>query len=199
MDECIIITDGKDEEAIRVSLGKSYTILKGEFPVTNHSDVDEANLGWVKGVFDDGTPFEAELWEYEGHTNVTILIPADCWDIPINNTEPENGIIPFCTSNERVNGGVLPVGMVVLGVESNNDIIINLVDYLEEEGFIDFVAQWRNGFVQYVEDINGNTFCEIIIELEDEENIYAEVDIDWYEFPMRKKKTKKVKPFTIVR
>lgn len=120
-------------------------------------------------------------------------------DIPINNTEPENGIIPFCTSNERVNGGVLPVGMVVRGVESNNDIIINLVDYLEEEGFIDFVAQWRNGFVQYVVDINGNTFCEIIIKLEDEENIYAEVDIDWYEFPMRKKKTKKVKPFTIVR
>ncbi len=181
-----------------MNFSERYIIMYGEFPVTNHADADEGNLGWVKGVFDDGLPFEAELWEYEGHTNVSILIPADCRDIEGNANWEDNDIIQFHGKRKSVNGGVLVVGMVSLGFETDDNIICNWIDYLEEKEFIDFIDEWRNGAIQYVVDINGNTFCEIIVELENENRVYAEVDIGWNEFPMRKKNTNKNRPFTIV-
>lgn len=88
-------------------------------------------------------------------------------------------------------GGVLPVGMVSLGYETDNEIIHNWVDYLEEKGFIDFAGEWRNGSVQYVVDVNGNTFCEIIVGLEDEETFYGEVDVEWNAFPSRRPTSKR--------
>lgn len=176
-----------------------YIVLTGEFPVTNHVAVDEGNLGWAKGVFDDGIPFEAELWKYEGHTNITIMIPAEYKVMRVNDDVENDNVVQFQMSSEYVNGGVLPVGMASLGHEMDDEVIHNWVYYLEEKNFINFVDEWRNGSVQYVVDINGNVFCEIIVELEDEDMVYASVDIDWNEFPIRKNMKKKIKPFTVIR
>ena len=175
-----------------MSFDENFTIITGEFPVTNHTDVDEGNLGWIKGVFDDGTPFEAELWVYESNTSVSVLVPATNHEIIQSETDKNEGnVIPFHISREYMQGGVLPVGMMSLGYETDNEIIHQWVGYLEEKGFIDFVGEWRNGSVQYVVDVNGNTFCEIIVGLEDEETFYGEVDIEWNEFPTRKPTSKR--------
>lgn len=177
----------EDEEAMQMSFGENFTIITGEFPVTNHNDVDEGNLGWIKGVFDDGTPFEAELWVYEGNSSVSVLVPATNYEIVQSETDKNEGnVIPFQVSREYVHGGVLSVGMMSLGYETDNEIIHHWVDYLEEKGFIDFAGEWRNGSVQYVVDVNGNTFCEIIVGLEDEEMFYGEVDFEWNEFSTQK-------------
>lgn len=177
----------EDEEAMQMSFGENFTIITGEFPVTNHNDVDEGNLGWIKGVFDDGTPFEAELWVYEANTSVSVLVPVKedqfSWT---PSKEQDNHIVPFQISKEYVHGGVLPIGMVSLGYETDDMVIHNWVYYLEEKGFIEFIGEWRNGSVQYVVDVNGNTFCEIIVGLEDEEMVYGEVDVEWNEFSTQK-------------
>lgn len=76
--------------------------------------------------------------------------------------------------------------MVSLGYETDDMVIHNWVYYLEEKGFIEFIGEWRNGSVQYVVDVNGNTFCEIIVGLEDEEMVYGEVDVEWNEFSTQK-------------
>lgn len=178
-----------------------------EFPITNHKDVDAGNLGWIRGVFDDGLPFEAELWEYEESKNISVLIPSKNYEksktisvsLPskdydgITEKEGEN-IIPFHNSQGFVHGGVLAVGMVSLGCETDDETVYNLVYYLEEKGLINFVGDWRNGFVRYVVDKSGNIFSEIVVELELDENIFATVDVEWNEFISKKKK----RDFTVV-
>lgn len=114
-------------------------------------------------------------------------MPATNYEIVQSETDKNEGnVIPFQVSREYVHGGVLSVGMMSLGYETDNEIIHHWVDYLEEKGFIDFAGEWRNGSVQYVVDVNGNTFCEIIVGLEDEEMFYGEVDFEWNEFSTQK-------------
>ena len=181
-----------------MSLDVGFIKILQEFPVTNHlEEVGSGNLGWVRGVFDDGLPFEAELWEHDGEKNVSVLVPIDCPISPVGIDKEDNeteNLVPFQTEQQYVNGGVLAVGMILLGDETDDKILYSWVYYLEEKGLINFIGKWMNGAVQYVEDRNGNTFAQIIVELEDEDMVYATMDVQWNEFPSQKKKHK----FTII-
>lgn len=190
------------EKNEKMHSSNSYILITDEFPITNHARADERNLGWIKGVFDDGKPFEAEMWEYDGRICVSIILPVHRSVRREKNNEERNKLkkclVPFCFQEEFTHGGILHLGMVDDGQETCSEVVEEWVEYLEAKEFLYFVSERRDGAVLYEIDASGNLFTEVIVTLEDKERIYAIVDVKWNAFPTNEKKQKK-KTLRVVR
>lgn len=116
------------------SLRLRFMEAKNSFPICNHTRcVDKNNIGFVQGILDDGTPFEAELWRNEIGLNISVVMPDVLSCQRRNNGLVEGNILGFHNQEQCIRQGILAIGMVDDGVCEDLNIIINYVDYLEEK------------------------------------------------------------------
>lgn len=189
-------------------LTKSYMITTYDFPVTNHTQgVDRRNLGFIRGIMEYDIPFEAEIWKSKDELNIAFIVPSI---LDIADDGAEKGFNPYDTTDkealykrleeekismhnydkEGLDLGVLPIGMVDEGYEGDPFVIQNYVELLENSELIDFGSELYNGTVQYLIDVEGNSFARIIICLLDKDNVWATTPIHFKEFLANTKKSK---------
>lgn len=148
-----------------------------DFPICNHKIcVTSDNIGYVQGLLKDNRPFEAELFLDNGECILGIIMPV--LERLIDPIEKRDGLSApvFSKENSKVRGlarqaefkdnGVLPIGMVEEG-ETHNFMTIQLyIGFLEDMGIIKFTGKERNGYVEYLTDINGNDLVRVLITLQ---------------------------------
>lgn len=163
------------------------------FPVCNHTqEVSTNNEGYIQGLFDDGMPFEAELWTDGDEVSISVMLSQGYKpDIKDGN----DNVSPFRLQHDSINKGILYIGMVENGQEENLDVIIALVECLENQGIIEFEGQYRNGYVVYYTDREGTDLTYITVLLSDSEKEYGTTPLKFWDFPGRPKK----KGFTVVK
>ena len=148
-----------------------------DFPICNHKNcVTRDNLGYVQGLLEDNRPFEAELFLDNGECIIGIIMPVlERLSDPIEKRDGRSAPV-FSKENSKVRGlvrkaelrdnGVLPIGMVEEG-ETHNFMTIQLyTGFLEDMGIIKFTGKERNGYVEYLTDINGNDLVRVLITLQ---------------------------------
>lgn len=177
--------DGKVEEV-------RFTESNSSFPICNHTKcVDKNNLGYVQGIVNDGTPFEAELWRNDMGLNVSFVMPDKVQHQRAKKELVEGNLIGFHNQEQREHQGILTIGMVDDGICEDMDITISYVDYLESNGLISFTGNMRNGMIFYVTDIEGKELVYITITLE-EDTVFATTPLKFNNFPNQ---TGRVIPF----
>lgn len=168
--------DGKVEEV-------RYMESNSSFPICNHTKcVDKNNLGYVQGIVNDGTPFEAELWRNDMGLNVSFVMPDKVQHQRARKELVEGNLIGFHNQEQREHQGILTIGMVDDGICEDMDITISYVDYLESNGLISFTGNMRNGMIFYVTDIEGKELVYITVTLE-EDTVYATTPLKFIKFP----------------
>ena len=64
---------------------------------------------------------------------------------------------------EFKDNGVLPIGMVEEG-ETHNSMTLKLyISFLQAMDVINFLSKERNGYVEYLTDINGNDLVRVLV------------------------------------
>lgn len=162
-----------------------YTEALYDFPACNHvKELSSDNIGYVQGVFDDGVPFEAELWQVNGKDlYLGILMP----DIISNaykrvKKESESNITKFRYQEQGMDMGMLIIGMVNEGEEDGYDLPFYIANYLKENNVIEFPGNTENAYVHYLTDIKGNSLIRTIITLEENDEVLAECDLSFRPF-----------------
>lgn len=169
--------------------GDYYEAIK-PFPVCNHTaEVGKENLGYVQGIFFDGIPFEAELWEYGDSTNVSFVFPK-LWRME----EPkesikEGNVVGFHERVQRTFCCALTVGMVDNGAATDFNTTLAYIEYLKEKEVISFVTDVENGSVLYVTDIEGHDLVHVIITLRENGECLAHTPLGFHDFPNRPRKS----------
>lgn len=166
-----------------------YTEAIYDFPTCNHArQLGRENIGYCQGIFDDGVPFEAELWDGKNGLYLGIIIPDILPEREVpkkpKTNESEGANIVGISYNDGVvfDAGVLKIGMERTGVEDGYDIPIYLVEYFEKNGVVEFTTNLENGFIEYLTDIAGKPLIRTIITLEEDGEILAEHDLDFKPF-----------------
>ena len=189
---------------------KGYMTTTYDFPVSNHIKcVDKRNLGFVRGIMEYDIPFEAEIWKAKDELNIAFILPS-VFDVSDGENETEKSFNPYDTTErealyqelkeekitplsyerEGKDLGVLPIGMIDEGYEGDPFVIQNYVELLENSELIDFGSELYNGTVQYLIDVEDNSFARIIICLSDKDNVWATTPIHFKEFLANTKKSK---------
>lgn len=151
---------------------KKYIQCAMDFPVCNHiKGVTKNNKGYATGIFEEGIPFEGELFRYgegdELQEEISILIPVmqksenDMECTEYNKTN----IVGYEYEVEIKDLSVLTIGMVGQGQEQNENIIRYYVEFLERNGIIRFIGNIQNGSVFYYTDVNANKFAQVHVGL----------------------------------
>ena len=185
-----ILADQSGENEYVVTEMNTYEEARMDFPVCNHTKyVDDENLGYVQGILSNGVPFEAELWQTNGIMNLSVIIP----EIIKSDKQQENllndgNITGFHNEVNAVNGGVLAIGMVDRGMVDDINVIIEYVSLLKDHDIVEFESDMENGAVQLLTDVNGNDFAQIMIMLEADDELLAMTELDFRDFPNKKKK-----------
>ena len=189
---------------------KGYMTTTYDFPVSNHIKcVDKRNLGFVRGIMEYDIPVEAEIWKAKDELNIAFILPS-VFDVSDGENETEKSFNPYDTTErealyqelkeekitplsyerEGQDLGVLPIGMIDEGYEGDPFVTQNYVELLENSELIDFGSELYNGTVQYLIDVEGNSFARIIICLSDKDNVWATTPIHFKEFLANTKKSK---------
>lgn len=160
------------------------------FPICNHiKDVDKNNIGYVKGIFTDGIPFEAELWSYDGDLNISFVFPILCDIDTLEGCLKNDNILGFHNRVARTQGGVLTIGMVNNGLIDDISATVAYVDYLKEQGVVEFISDMENGSLMLITDVTGNELVHVIITLKEEGKKLAETPLEFCHFPNQIRKT----------
>jgi hypothetical protein len=150
----------------------------------NHSlCIGKENLGWTSGILSNGVPFEAELWVFDQELCMSVMMPefmstpleadeqADA-DMDVNvDMDIDNDIDQdledhtVVSSYERIESGLLKVGLFDRGTVYDNLTVIQYVEFLEKFGLIAFCGEEYNGGVHLYRDKAGNPIVEVIITL----------------------------------
>lgn len=143
---------------------------------SNHKvEIGEENLGYTQGILDDGTYYEAELWVWDGCTNVSIILPEKQEYVPDNSflaRKTEEKIVDageLTCAAEASDRSVLIQGMAIREESLCYEETSRYVDYLENMGLIEFPSQLRNGSASAYTDVLGNSVVQIIVTLDDPE------------------------------
>ena len=64
------------------------------------------------------------------------------------------------------------------------------VDYLKENGIVEFIGGMENGTVFYVTDIEGKDLVYVTVTLAEQETIFAKTPLHFREFPNQSKQRK---------
>ena len=121
--------------------------------------------------------------------NLSVIIP----EIIKSDKQQENllndgNITGFHNEVNAVNGGVLAIGMVDRGMVDDINVIIEYVSLLKDHDIVEFESDMENGAVQLLTDVNGNDFAQIMIMLEADDELLAMTELDFRDFPNKKKK-----------
>lgn len=144
---------------------KLYFEAEYEMTGLNHRvGIRDSNLGWTRGIFEDGVPFEAELWEEDEDLNLCVIIPEifeieekKKW-IPEQGLKKTEGVF-------HMDKSVLKIGTTDLGDVDDIDVVIQYVEYLEMFEVVSFLDNYRNGAIRLLQDSEGNNLVSIIIGL----------------------------------
>lgn len=161
---------------------KLYFEAEYEMARLNHRvGIRDWNLGWTRGIFEDGVPFEAELWSEDEELNLCVIVPE------IFRIE-ENKKITFEKNVGEIKGGfcmdrsVLKIGTTDCGYVDDMDVVIQYVEYLETFEVVSFADNYRNGAIRLLRDSEGNDLVCIVIGLNIGDEICAECFLDFREF-----------------
>lgn len=174
-----------------------YLQTKYPMPICNHtSDIRKENVGYTQGIISDGTPFQAEIWEYE-HTKVLSIIISDREEFylledTIKSTDAISigNITGFHNEATYRDEAVLIIGMAIRDMEGEDIDVIKLVGYLEEKDIVDFPGTMINGAASTFTDIEGHDVIRVNITLEEDGEVYAKTDLQFMDFPNRPRNTK---------
>lgn len=159
-------------------------------PICNHTEcVSKDNLGYVQGILRNGEPFEAELWENATSVNMSVVLPEqfDVSDMK-NNPLKKDNLMGFHNQVEDIHNGVLTIGMVDSGISTELSVTMQYVDYLKENGLVEFVGGMENGSVFYVTDVEGKDLVYVTVTLSEQDRVFAETSLHFVEFPNQLKK-----------
>lgn len=167
-----------------------YVEANSEFPVCNHDGADEDNMGYTVGLFNDGTPFEAEYWGDGNSYSISVIIPEKKEFISDdrNNIQNDSNIVGFHNWVMSYDNAILCQGMVDEGIEEELIVIQKYVDYLIDIGIVTFCSEVLNGAVFYRIDILGNHLAEIKINLKENGEELAKTKLNFKKFPNTKKR-----------
>ena len=167
-----------------------------DFPICNHSvSINQNNIGYTQGILDGGIPFEAELWNNANGQSPSVVMPEIFIVEQMDNISDEyRKVVTYRNQAESMHEGVLTIGMVDCGVIDDFDLTIKYVDFLEEKGLIEFVAEMRNGTVFLNTDIEGHDLVNVTITLKEDGNFFATTPLQFRNFPNQSRKNR----FTIL-
>ena len=168
-----------------------YQAISG-FPICNHTKcVSKDNLGYVQGVLKNGVPFEAELWKNATSLNMSVVLPEQ-FDVSDKKSKPlkKDNLMGFHNQVKDIHKGVLTIGMVDGGSVTELNMTMQYVDYLKENGLVEFIGDMENGSVFYVIDVEGKELAYITVTLLEQENVFAKTALHFIEFPNQPQKRK---------
>lgn len=193
-----------------------------DFPICNHiQEIGPENIGYQTEMFDDGLPFEVEIYEYGQGENymkeLAIIMPdiyveeddVEDFDYVFDHAEIDDsedldwGDTEYC---EKVHGSniegfrstmtlrdysTLPIGMVLRGQEDCFSIINWYQEFIEGMGIVEYVSDIRSCSVFYYTDVNGNDLVQVRTGLITNGKEEAVSKVELRDFPLRKEGTKK--------
>lgn len=154
----------------------------------NHTkDVGNENIGWTRGVMDDGVPFEAEMWLMNDELVVSIMMPEMFTDSRSTCDLEEDDFgeesIQRCQESS-----ILKIGMVDRGFVTDIVVVQLYVEYLVNNGIIHFLNKYENGAVHLLTDKEKNNIAGVIITLNSHGEVWAETSLIFQNFPGWKKR-----------
>lgn len=177
------------EQSAAVDNPLFYQVTTG-FPICNHTaGVSNNNLGYVQGILSSGVPFEAELWKNKTSVNISVVIPEQFFESDRKCSPQKNGnLIGFHNQINNIHNGVLTIGMVDDGINTEMDATMQYVDFLKDHGLIEFVGDMENGAVFHVIDTEGKNLVYITVTLSELEEVFAKTSLHFMKFPNQPKK-----------
>ena len=147
-------------------------------------------MGYTVGLFNDGTPFEAEYWGDGNSYSISVIIPEKKEFISDdrNNIQNDSNIVEFHNCVMSYDNAILCQGMVDEGIEEELIVIQKYVYYLIDIGIVTFCSEVLNGAVFYRIDILGNHLAEIKINLKENGEELAKTKLNFKKFPNTKKR-----------
>ncbi len=157
-------------------------LAKYKKPSCNHLYADETNYGYTVGLTSKGVPYEAELFDSDGDINFHIVLPflSDLYvehDVR-KNSFIENKVKPFVSRTTVKNNAVLTIGMIEDSDSFSDKTLWNCVDYLEEEGLVQFTSNHRNGYMYSLFDFDGNRVVAVNVTLRSDDFLWAYIGMD---------------------
>lgn len=159
-------------------------------PICNHTEsVSNDNLGYVQGITKSGVPFEAELWKNETSVNMSVVL-QELFGVTDKKSNPlkKDNLMGFHNQVEDIHNGVLTIGMVDDGINTELGVTMQYVDYLKDNGLVEFVGGMENGAVFYVTDVEGKDLVYVTVTLSEQEKTFAKTPLHFMEFPNQPKK-----------
>lgn len=161
---------------------KLYFEAEYEMAGLNHRvGICDSNLGWTRGIFEDGVPFEAELWSEDEELNLCVIVPeifriekSKKVTFEQNVGEIKDG---FC-----IDKSVLKIGTTDCGYVDDMNVVIQYVEYLETFEVVSFLDNYRNGAIRLLQDPEGNDLVCIVIGLNIGDEVCAECLLNFREF-----------------
>ena len=161
---------------------KLYFEAEYEMAGLNHRvGICDANLGWTRGIFEDGVPFEAELWEEDNDLNLCVIIP-EVFEIGEKKKRICEQGLKKTEGVFYMDKSVLKIGTTDLGDVDDIDVVIQYVEYLETFEVVSFLDNYRNGAIRLLQDSEGNNLVSIIIGLNIGDEVCAECSLNFRGF-----------------
>ncbi len=177
-----------------------YVTANAPYPCCNHTeDIGEENLGYVQGIINGGTPFEAELWETEADGKNLSIVMADLPDLYMEayeeylkygmkeETAEERLASQPGNNTTHTDASVLTIGMIMEEDDLPTEITAAVTAYMETAGLVRFPGRCSNGAVRFFIDMNGNRVIQNIINLD---GMLSEAETDLVFKPFIEKKEK---------
>ncbi len=184
------VEDCTGMECVADDESPSFYQASSGLPICNYTEcVSQDNLGYVQGILKNGVPFEAELWKNELSVNISVIIP-ELFYVSDKNSNPlkKDNLLGFHNQVESMHNGVLTIGMVDGGISTELDVTMQYVDYLKDNGLVEFVCGMENGAVFYVTDIEGKDLVYVTVTLSEQEKVFAKTPLKFMDFPNQPKK-----------
>ena len=169
---------------------QAFYLATSGFPICNRTEcVSKDNLGYVQGILKNGVPFEAELWKNETSVNMSVVLPAQ-FDVSDKKSNPlkKDNLMGFHNQIEDIHNGVLTIGMVDGGINTELSVVMQYVDYLKDNRLVEFVGGMENGSVFHVTDVEGKDLVYVTVTLSEQQNVFAKTSLYFMEFPNHPKK-----------
>lgn len=161
-----------------------YYEARYPFPICNHvKELSANNLGYTQGIMSNGVPFEAELWKSKNSVNVSFVLPELIFSEKRESGLQCGNVIGFHNQVERFCNGILNIGMVDNGQIDDFEEVIQYIDFLKENGLIEFTGQVENGAGFRCVDMEGNDLIYLVVTLEEDDEELAEVFLEFRDFP----------------
>ena len=173
-------------------------------PICNHTEcVNKDNIGYCQGIFEDGTPFEAELYKAGKEEGLALIMPLlhDLEDeLPPQDLSSNPQYLNSGTANtkdttepskvkylkgqsEYTDNSVLWIGMAFNGMEEDIEVLQDYVKYLKDNEVIRFTSPLENCAIFYCTDVAGHDFAKLNITLKEESGaVIAETSLKFTPF-----------------